>query len=215
MRLPKLRTTKRRPLLAVAGCMVGRYGMRELAKEMPEVGFVAANRKNASFGRKCFQQALGRSSEQAGSRIISTPKSYAWLKIAEGCGHDCAFCIIPKIRGPLVSTPSDLLLEEARQIAATGVRELDLIAQDCAAYGEDLGGDESLPDLLRKLSAIDGFAWITPALSLSRRHQPQLAGNNEGPGAEGAALPGYPHCSIRIRTCWAQWAGHLHWTPGA
>ena len=104
-----------------------------------------------------LQQALGRSSEQAGSRIISTPKSYAWLKIAEGCGHDCAFCIIPKIRGPLVSTPSDLLLEEARQIAATGVRELDLIAQDCAAYGEDLGGDESSPDLLRKLSAIDGF----------------------------------------------------------
>ncbi len=150
---------KRRPLLAVAGCMVGRYGMRELAKEMPEVDLWLPTEKMLLWPQM-LQQALGRSSEQAGSRIISTPKSYAWLKIAEGCGHDCAFCIIPKIRGPLVSTPSDLLLEEARQIAATGVRELDLIAQDCAAYGRDLGGDESLPDLLRKLSAIDGFAWI-------------------------------------------------------
>lgn len=150
---------KRRPLLAVAGCMVGRYGMRELAKEMPEVDLWLPTEKMLLWPQM-LQQALGRSSEQAGSRIISTPKSYAWLKIAEGCGHDCAFCIIPKIRGPLVSTPSDLLLEEARQIAATGVKELDLIAQDCAAYGRDLGGDENLPDLLRKLSAIDGFAWI-------------------------------------------------------
>lgn len=155
----KLAGNKRPPLLAVAGCMVGRYGVEELAREMPEVDLWLPTEKMLLWPEMILQ-ALERTAPTQGGRMLSTPKSHAWLKIAEGCGHECAFCIIPKIRGPLVSTPCEALLCEAREIAAAGVKELVLIAQDSTAYGRDLENAPKLPELLRSLAEINGFEWL-------------------------------------------------------
>lgn len=155
----KLAGNKRRPLLAVAGCMVGRYGEAELARELPEVDLWLPTEKMLLWPQMILK-ALGRDAPKNAKRVLSTPQSHAWLKIAEGCGHECAFCIIPKIRGPLVSTPCPELLLEAREIAARGVKELVLIAQDTTAWGRDLENGPKLPDLLRSLAEIDGFQWL-------------------------------------------------------
>lgn len=150
---------RQRPLLAVAGCMVSRYGAEELARELPEVDIWLPFDKIDEWA-DMIRASLGQCFGESGSRVISTPKSYAWLKIAEGCRHRCAFCAIPQIRGSLRSVPSDSLVREASEIAAKGVREICLVAQDCADYGHDLGKGENLPALLEKLCRIEGFAWI-------------------------------------------------------
>jgi ribosomal protein S12 methylthiotransferase len=93
-------------------------------------------------------------------RFPATPRHLAYLKLAEGCSHHCTFCIIPAIRGPYRSRPLATLLTEARMLAATGVKELNLVAQDTTAYGRDWGEKPDLVDLLHKLSAIPGFTWI-------------------------------------------------------
>jgi len=91
-------------------------------------------------------------------RLRLTPDWMAYLKIAEGCGHECSFCIIPAIKGPHVSRPMDDIVEEARYLASDGVRELILISQDTTAYGSDIGA--SLRSLLEKLDDVDGISWI-------------------------------------------------------
>lgn len=155
----KISRHRRPPLLAVAGCMVGRYGIGELARELPEVDLWLSTEKMDVWPQMILD-ALGRDFGASGPRLLSTPKSYAWLKIAEGCRHNCAFCVIPQIRGPLRSMPEEELLREAAEIAKSGVRELCLVAQDCSAYGHDLANGENLPRLLEKLCEIEGFAWL-------------------------------------------------------
>ncbi|NQU45203.1 MiaB/RimO family radical SAM methylthiotransferase, partial [bacterium] len=91
-------------------------------------------------------------------RFDDTP--YSFLKIADGCDHTCAFCAIPGMKGPYTSVPRDILLNEARGLIDTGVREINIIAQDIAPYGKDLYPDYHLPDLLEELCAIDGDFWI-------------------------------------------------------
>lgn len=149
----------KRPLLAAAGCMVGRYGTGDLSSGLPEVDLWLEPRDRENWG-KTLLDALGLEAEPVG-RLVSTPPSYAYLKVSEGCRHACAFCTIPSIRGPLHSTPEDELVEEARRIVETGTRELVLIAQDLTDYAHDLGGGkDAFPSLLRKLGAIDGVRWL-------------------------------------------------------
>ena len=93
-------------------------------------------------------------------RIQSTPDTYAYVKIAEGCNHRCAFCAIPGIRGNLRSRPMDSILAECRQFLSAGVRELNLIAQDTTAYGLDLAPRGSLAALLKALDALEGDFWV-------------------------------------------------------
>src|SRR5690606_2475315 len=93
-------------------------------------------------------------------RYTSTPKHYAYIKIAEGCDYTCAFCIIPTLRGSYRSRTEDSVVEEARALAARGVKELLLISQDTTFYGNDLGGRGALGRLLRRLNAVDGLEWI-------------------------------------------------------
>lgn len=186
---------RRRPLLAVAGCMVGRYGARELAKELPEVDLWLPTEALERWP-ELVSAALGLRPGAAGGRLLSTGPSYAWLKIGEGCRHQCAFCTIPSIRGPLRSTPMEALLAEARCLLAQGVRELDLVAQDVAAWGSDSAATargQKLGDLLEALAGLDGLAWLrllylypTGVTEALLRRMRGLGGLN---GAGGPVLP--------------------------
>jgi ribosomal protein S12 methylthiotransferase len=93
-------------------------------------------------------------------RILTTPRSSAYIKIAEGCDHPCTFCIIPQLRGQFRSRRFESVIAEAERLAESGVREITLIGQDTTCYGEDLGLKDGLPLLLEKLAAVDGLRWI-------------------------------------------------------
>ena len=142
--------------LFVVGCLSERYA-DELRAEIPEV--------DDYFGARTWDgivRALGASEDPAlaTERRLTTPKHYAYLKISEGCNWKCGYCAIPLIRGGHVSVPMEELEEEARKLAAQGVRELMVIAQDTTYYGIDLYGKRMLAELLRRLCRIDGIAWI-------------------------------------------------------
>ena len=142
--------------LFVVGCLSERYA-NELRAEIPEV--------DEYFGARTWDgivRALGASEDPAltTERRLTTPKHYAYLKISEGCNWKCGYCAIPLIRGGHVSVPMEELEEEARKLAAQGVRELMVIAQDTTYYGIDLYGRRMLAELLRRLCRIDGIAWI-------------------------------------------------------
>ena len=129
----------------------------ELRAEIPEV--------DEYFGARTWDgivRALGASEAPAlaTERRLTTPKHYAYLKISEGCNWKCGYCAIPLIRGGHVSVPMEELEEEARKLAAQGVRELMVIAQDTTYYGIDLYGRRMLAELLRRLCRIDGIGWI-------------------------------------------------------
>jgi len=153
---------KRRPLLAVAGCLVGRYSAKELAKELPEVDIWLPNQELSSWA-DIVNKALNIENGIEG-RLISTPPSYAWLKISDGCQHNCSFCTIPSIRGRLNSTPAHKIIAEAKFLLATGVKELVLIAQDVTAWGQDLepvnGKKQNLRYLLEQLLELNGLKWL-------------------------------------------------------
>jgi len=139
----------------VMGCLTELY-RKELQEEMPEVdGF---------FGTRELPEVLAAigaeyREELFDKRSLLTPPHYAYLKIAEGCNRACSFCSIPIIRGRYKSQPTDQLLREAAMLSATGVRELNVIAQDISLYGYDLAGKSLLNDLVLRLSDI-GFDWI-------------------------------------------------------
>lgn len=149
---------KKRPLLVVAGCMVGRYGVRELAGELPEVDLWLPNQRLEEWG-EMLAEKLGIPAPVSG-RLLSTGPSYAWLKISDGCRHNCAFCTIPSIRGPHRSTPAEALVREARELLDQGVQEITLVAQDVTAWGEDIGEPHGLRSLLEKLLPLDGLRWL-------------------------------------------------------
>ena len=158
--------------VVVAGCMAQRYG-RELSRELPEVDAwvgLAAARELPDLAARLLEAGsaepvvrvdpLPGAFGDEGSRLRTTPRHYAYLRIAEGCDNRCAYCAIPLIRGPLRSKPLEVCLGEARQLAADGCRELILIAQDTTSYGIDLYGRRSLPMLLDQLAAIDEVRWL-------------------------------------------------------
>lgn len=149
---------KRKPLLIVAGCLPGRYG--KLEQQIPEVDLWLDSASIASWPEQILK-ALDISTCPVPGRLQSTP-SYMWLKIAEGCRHQCAFCTIPSIRGPLKSEPlSDLLAEADAQIKG-GIKEIILVAQDVTSWGHDLGllQADGLPTLVRHLAGLPGLAWL-------------------------------------------------------
>ncbi len=140
----------------VTGCLSQRY-KKELTVEMPEV--------DAYFGINDLTDILKSLDtdyrhELYGQRILTTPKHFAYLKISEGCNRKCSFCAIPLIRGPIVSRKMEDLVMEANFLAAQGVKELLLIAQDLTWYGLDIYGKRVLPELLDKISEIEGIEWI-------------------------------------------------------
>ena len=142
--------------LFVVGCLSERYA-DELREEIPEV--------DEYFGAKDWAdivKALGGEYSEAltTERVLSTPKHYAYLKISEGCNWMCGDCAIPLIRGKHVSVPMEDILKEAQGLAAKGVKELMVIAQDTTYYGIDLYGRRRLADLLSELCKVEGIEWI-------------------------------------------------------
>ena len=157
--------------LVVAGCLSQRYGA-ELQELLPEVDvFVGTgNFLDLPDLLRRTQRPENQGVVYPGAahllpapdapRITTTPFFSSYLKVSEGCDHKCAFCIIPKIRGRHESRPLTAVVEEARMLAARGVREINLIAQDLTAYGRDLNPHASLAQLLRALAQVDGLRWI-------------------------------------------------------
>lgn len=140
----------------VTGCLSQRY-KDDLEKEIPEV--------DAYFGTRDLPRLLKTlkadyKHELVGERLLTTPSHYAYFKIAEGCDRPCTFCAIPIMRGKHLSTPIEDLVIQAKALAAKGVKELMLIAQDLTYYGLDLYKKRALADLLRQLSEVEGIAWI-------------------------------------------------------
>ena len=155
--------------ILVTGCLAQRY-QQEILKELPEVDGVLGTGSYYDVVGAVKQLLSGREGlEEYGDipapvqecgRILTTPRQYAYLKIAEGCDNHCAFCIIPALRGRYRSRPMEKLIEEAKVLAAGGAKELIVVAQDTSRYGIDLYGERKLAELLRELCRIDGIVWV-------------------------------------------------------
>lgn len=148
--------------LYVMGCLSERY-LKELMDELPEV--------DRFFGKFNYKELIGelacegaRSEGQGAKigcrRVLTTPKHYAYLKIAEGCDRRCAYCAIPLIMGNHVSRPINDILEEVRELVAVGVKEFQVIEQELTYYGVDLDGKRHIAELVQKMAEIDGVEWI-------------------------------------------------------
>lgn len=147
----------KKPFIIVAGCFVGRYGEKILKKEIPEVDLWLDNKEIESWNEQILLALNIKSTFLVTDRIITTGKSYAWLKISDGCQHSCSFCIIPSIRGLLHSYSIDDLVKESRHILDQGVKELVLVAQDVTAWGRDFSNNYGLKTLLDHLLVLDGL----------------------------------------------------------
>jgi ribosomal protein S12 methylthiotransferase len=157
--------------LIVAGCLAQRAA-GELLEEFPGVDAVLGTGRWAEVrrvaeallagtpGRPVLVDSPGGALSPVGPRALSTPRHLAYLKISEGCDRSCAFCVIPRLRGPQRSRPIAELVAEAGHLAEHGVRELVLIGQDTTAYGSDLPDGPALADLLEALDEIEGITWI-------------------------------------------------------
>ncbi|MEW6595404.1 MAG: 30S ribosomal protein S12 methylthiotransferase RimO [Thermodesulfobacteriota bacterium] len=169
--LAELKEAQPEKVLVVAGCMVQRYG-EDLARELPEVDLFIGTEGTQEIVPRLQQCLAGEPVALALAtptflmdatlpRQLSTPSHRAYLKVTEGCANRCAYCLIPSLRGGLRSRPLDDLLTEARSLAAAGVQELTLVAQDLTAYGHDLGpGGPRLLDLLAGLLAATDIPWL-------------------------------------------------------
>ncbi len=171
MDLALLRTSGQLKALIVTGCLAQRY-RKELLEEVPEI-----DRLLGTTGVEHIAQALEEVLAETGSktdfeepldlpvignrpRVRTTGGSHSYLKIAEGCDRNCTYCIIPKVRGHYRSVPMEQLVAEAEKLVAEGIRELILVAQETTLYGTDLYGEKKLPELLRRLCAIEDLKWI-------------------------------------------------------
>ncbi|MCY4627527.1 MAG: 30S ribosomal protein S12 methylthiotransferase RimO [Acidobacteria bacterium] len=170
LELARLKSHGRCRRLVVAGCLAQRYAS-ELAREIPEIDavigldeveriadvLIASERRTPPLRA---DQSVTWLYDHTTPRIRSTPPHIAYIKVAEGCDYPCSFCVIPQIRGRFRSRDPDSVLAEAASLAATGTRELVLVAQDTTAYGKDLGIRNGLARLLRELAAVDGIGWV-------------------------------------------------------
>lgn len=155
--------------ILVTGCLSQRY-QEEIIKEMPEVDGILGTGSYTEVvpaiekllnNERVFDFASIDAPEQECGRILTTPEHYAYIKIAEGCDNRCSYCIIPYLRGKFRSRQMDDILYEARILAANGVKELLVVAQDTSRYGTDFPEHRRLlPELLRQLCKIDGIHWI-------------------------------------------------------
>ena len=155
--------------ILVTGCLSQRY-QDEILEQMPEVDGILGTGSYTEIVPAVEALLADQTVSEFGSidapevetgRILTTPEHYAFIKIAEGCDNRCSYCIIPYLRGKFRSRQMDDVLYEARLLAASGVKELIVVAQDTCRYGTDLPGhNRLLPELLRQLCQIDGFHWI-------------------------------------------------------
>ena len=138
----------------VMGCLVERY-KQELIKEIPEV--------SAYFGTESWDEILeflGLEKVKENKRLLTTPRSYAYLKISEGCNRLCSFCAIPQIRGKYRSSSMEDVIQEAKWIAQQGIKEICVVSQDTTYYGRDLYGKNAIIKLIEELEKIEGINWI-------------------------------------------------------
>ncbi len=180
--------------LVVAGCLPQRY-RGELLPLLPEVDAFVGTGEYPRIADICAEVLGGtdrRDWAQSGTvlyhdlmpRLRCTPSHFAYVKISEGCDHRCSFCAIPAIRGRHVSRPAASVVAEVRRLAAEGVREVSLVAQDSTAYGRDRGERDGLASLLRALAAVEGIEWIrlhyayptsvTPGLIRAMAEEPKV-----------------------------------------
>ena len=154
--------------IIVTGCLAERY-KNEITKQLYEVDAAIGIGANQKIADVVLEALNGNKTElfpdksllpMEGGRVQSTPFYSAYLKVAEGCDNCCTYCAIPLIRGHFRSRQPDDVIKEAEQLAANGVKELNVIAQDTTRYGEDLFGEPYLAKLLKRLCKIDGFKWI-------------------------------------------------------
>ena len=155
LELAELKKHRKIGKIYVMGCLSERY-RKELQEEIPEVdGYYG------KFDWNGIINELERPCEcKEWMRKTTTPKHYAYVKIAEGCDRKCSYCAIPLITGPYKSRPADEIMEEVRWLASRGVKEVELIAQDLTYYGIDVEHRGMLPELVERLSTIDGIEWI-------------------------------------------------------
>jgi ribosomal protein S12 methylthiotransferase len=173
-----LKDTAKLKRLVVAGCLVERY-RQDLLTQLPEVDAVlgtseiekivaavdpaAVAAQDAAFVASNAWMTRGLPTylyDENSPRVLATQKHFAYVKIAEGCDHTCAFCAIPQMRGKYRSRRAGSIVREAEQLAAAGVKELVLISQDSTQYGLDLGIKDGLADLLSALARVEGIEWI-------------------------------------------------------
>ncbi|MDP6928443.1 MAG: 30S ribosomal protein S12 methylthiotransferase RimO [Planctomycetota bacterium] len=173
-------------VLAV-GCLSERYA-EELAAEIPELDAVLGLSDYSSVpslirrlvegeDRRFLATVDGgepRGPSNDVGRLVLTPKSYAYLRISEGCDHTCTFCAIPKMRGRHRSKPIDVLVEEARSLAAQGIKELVVIAEDSTAYGLDIDRERKIHVLLEELADLDGIEWVRLMYAYPHTVRPEL-----------------------------------------
>lgn len=169
LEMAKLKESGRCRALIVAGCLAQRYAA-EIREEIPEVDGcvgtasydeIAQVIRAALEGKKEMRfMDVNRLPKVNASRIITTGGHYGFLKIAEGCDKHCTYCVIPKVRGHYRSVPLEELVQEAKELAKAGVKELILVAQETTVYGTDLYGEKALPRLIRQLCLIPGIQWI-------------------------------------------------------
>lgn len=168
LRLAELKKTGKIKKILVAGCLAERY-KAEILQELPEVDGLLGCGSYHEVVRALDRALAGEMPSLFGNidapvdespRLLSTPGYTAYLRIAEGCDNRCAYCVIPSLRGKYRSRPMEQVLAEAKELAAGGVRELIVIAQDITRYGTDLYGRRALPELLAKLCAIPELHWV-------------------------------------------------------
>lgn len=169
LELAELKKIGQLKALIVAGCLAQRY-QAEIQKEIEEVdaiiGTTALERVVETLDEvldgkgENHLEALDKAPLGGKERVLTTGGYFSYLKIAEGCNKHCTYCIIPKVRGEYRSVPMELLLDEARQLAGKGIKELILVAQETTLYGMDLYGEKKLPELLDRLCEIEGLIWI-------------------------------------------------------
>ena len=153
--------------ILVTGCLSQRY-QADILEELPEIdgimgtgcfGDIVPALEQVMEGRECRHFADINGTVEELPRVLSTPRHYAYLRIAEGCSNRCAYCVIPSLRGNYRSRRMEEILAEARALAEDGVRECIVIAQDITRYGMDLYGERRLPQLLRELCKLP-FHWV-------------------------------------------------------
>ncbi|MDO4419227.1 MAG: 30S ribosomal protein S12 methylthiotransferase RimO [Ruminococcus sp.] len=168
LELAKLKEEGKIKALIVSGCLAERY-KADIKNEMPEVDAVVGLGANGDIVEAVKKALSGEGFESfpdkelmplGDKRIGSTLPHYAYLKVADGCDNKCTYCAIPMIRGRFRSRTMESLLEEAKELANRGVKELNVIAQDTTRYGEDIYGKLMLPALLKELCKIEGIEWI-------------------------------------------------------
>lgn len=155
--------------LIVTGCLAQRYS-KELMDEIPEIDVILGTGEIEKIGKVieeiCYKEKIIEIENMeficnaSTERLITTPAHVAYIKIAEGCDMSCSYCIIPKLRGKFRSRSIEDIIKEVENLVSIGVREFNIIAQETTEYGRDIYGKKMLPELLEKISKVDGVKWI-------------------------------------------------------